>query len=190
MPRIKDKEAETDGVLAVARTMAVAARTAPKARGVDAIETLIVSGEDKDVLAAAMEKHGSRTPLSEIFSRDAGNVRDSQSILLIGLRDLNPKKPETPLDCGACGYVDCAGFLTVKRREGKHFPGPVCLFQAVDLGIALCSASSVAARFHVDNRIMYTTGGPARSLGWMESEIIMGIPLSSSGKNIYFDRTQ
>lgn len=188
MPRIKDKEAEIEGVLAVAKAMAVAARTAPKARGVDTIETLIVVGEDKDVLAEAMEKDGSRSALSEIFRRDAGNIKNSQAVLLIGLRDLSPKKPENPLDCGACGYVNCAGFLKAKRREGKHFPGPVCVFQSIDLGIALCSASSLAARFHVDNRIMYTAGGPARSLGWMESEIIMGIPLSSSGKNIYFDR--
>jgi uncharacterized ferredoxin-like protein len=58
----------------------------------------------------------------------------------------------------------------------------------MDLGIALSSACSVAARFHVDNRMMFTIGGPARKLGWMESQVIIGVPLSSSGKNIYFDR--
>ena len=42
MPKIAYEKAEIEGVLAVARAMAVAARTAPKARGVDAIETLIV----------------------------------------------------------------------------------------------------------------------------------------------------
>jgi uncharacterized ferredoxin-like protein len=46
----------------------------------------------------------------------------------------------------------------------------------------------VAARFHVDNRMMYTIGGPARALGWMEFQIIIGIPLSCADKNIYFDR--
>jgi uncharacterized ferredoxin-like protein len=95
---------------------------------------------------------------------------------------------EKPLDCGGCGHVNCTGFLKAEKKEGKDFPGPVCLFQAIDLGIALSSASSVAARFHVDNRMMYTSGGPARNLGWMESQIIIGIPLSCSGKNIYFDR--
>ena len=44
MPRIDEKKSEMDGVLAVANAMAVAARTAPKTRGVDAVETLIVYG--------------------------------------------------------------------------------------------------------------------------------------------------
>jgi uncharacterized ferredoxin-like protein len=189
MAKIKDEKAELEGLLSVAKAMAVAARTAPKARGVDAIETLIVFDEDLDVLAKTMEEHGAKSANSEIFKRDANNVRKSQAALLVGLRDLRPKKVENPLDCGACGHGDCAGFLKVKKREGKDFPGPVCLFQAIDLGIALSSASSVAARFHVDNRMMYTTGGPACKLGWMKSQIIIGIPLSCSGKNIYFDRT-
>jgi uncharacterized ferredoxin-like protein len=187
MSRIKDEKAEREGLLAVAKAMAVAARTAPKARGVDAVETLIVFDEDLDTLAQAMEEHGAVTG-SEIFERDANSVRGSQAVLLVGLRDLRPKKMENPLNCGACGHGDCAGFLKVKEREGKDFPGPVCLFQAIDLGIALSSACSVAARFHVDNRMMYTIGGPARKVGWMESQVIIGIPLSCSGKNIYFDR--
>lgn len=187
MPRIKDEKAEREGLLAVAKSMAVAARTAPKARGVDAVETLIVFDGDLDSLARAMEEYGAATG-SEIFERDASSVRKSQAVLLVGLRDLRPKRMENPLNCGACGHGDCAGFLKVTRREGKDFPGPVCLFQAVDLGIALSSACSVAVRFHVDNRMMYTIGGPARKLGWMESQVIIGIPLSCSGKNIYFDR--
>jgi len=189
MSRIADEKAEIEGVLSVARAMAVAARTAPKARGVDAIETLIVYGEDLKELAEATENHGSKfASLQATFGRDAENVRASNAVLLIGLRDLGPKKPENPLDCGACGHGDCAEFLTIKKSKGKSFPGPVCLFQAVDLGIALSAASSVAARFHVDNRMMYTAGSAACNLGWMKSQIIIAIPLSCSGKSIYFDR--
>jgi len=189
MPKIADEKAEVEGVLAVARAMAVAARTAPKARGVDAIETLIVYGEELNELAEATKKHGSKfASLANSFARDAENVRASNAVLLVGLRDLGPKKPENPLDCGACGHGDCAEFLTIKKSKGKSFPGPVCLFQAVDLGIALSAASSVAARFHVDNRMMYTAGSAACNLGWMKSQIIIAIPLSCSGKSIYFDR--
>lgn len=188
MPNIRDEKAEMDGVLAAARAMAVAARTAPKARGVDAIETLIVYGEDLDYLGREMEKHGENTDLSDAFKRDAHNVCKSHAVLLIGLKDLSPKKIENPLDCGACGHGNCAGFLRAKKKEGKDFLGPVCMFQSIDLGIALSSACALAARFHVDNRIMYTIGGPTRKLGWMESQIIIGIPLSCTSKNIYFDR--
>ena len=188
MPLIQEKKAETEGVLAVANAMAVAARTAPKTRGDDAIETMIVYGDELQALCDAMKSHGENKKTSEIFTRDGKNVLNSIAVLLIGLKDLRPKKPDNPLNCGGCGFMDCKGFLKIKKSEGNDFPGPVCMFQSIDLGIALSSACSVAARFHVDNRIMYTIGGPARKLGWMSSEIILGIPLSSSGKNIYFDR--
>ncbi len=188
MPTSKDEKADMDGVFAVAKAMAVAARTAPKARGVDPIETLIVYGEDLDSLGKAMEEHEGKTYHRDILKRDAGNVRKSHAVLLIGIKDLNPKKIDKPLDCGACGHGNCAGFLRAEKKGGKDFPGPVCMFQAMDLGIALSSACAVAARFHVDNRMMYTTGGPAVKLGWIESKIIIGIPLSCTGKNIYFDR--
>ena len=188
MPTIKGEKAELDGVLAVAKAMAVAARTAPKARGVDASETLLVFGKDLDALGQAMEEHGENTNMSDVFKRDAGNVRESHAVLLVGTKDLRPKKMDKPLDCGACGNIDCKGFLRAERKEGKDFPGPVCMFQAIDLGIALSSACAVAGRSHVDNRMMYTIGGPARKLGWMASMIIIGIPLSCTGKNIYFDR--
>ncbi len=188
MPLIQEKQAETDGVLAVVRAMAVAARTAPKTRGVDAVETMIVTGEELKALSDAMKSHGKNKKTEDIFSRDGDNVLNSHAVLLIGLRDLGPKKPDSPLDCGACGFTDCKGLLKNPKSEGNDFPGPVCMFQSIDLGIALSSACAVAARFHVDNRIMYTIGGPARKLGWMSSKIIIGIPLSCSGKNIYFDR--
>jgi uncharacterized ferredoxin-like protein len=188
MTVVTSKEAELEGVLAVARAMAVAARTAPKTRGVDAVETLIVFGEDLEDLARAMETHGGETAMSEAFKRDADCIRQSHAVVLIGLSDLRPKKVEKPLDCGACGHVNCAGFLRAEQKEGKDFPGPTCLFQAVDLGISLASAAAVAARFHVDNRIMYTIGGAAVRLRWLDARIIIGIPLSSAGKNIYFDR--
>lgn len=188
MPMIHEKQAEMEGVLLVATAMAAAARTAPKARGADAIETLIVHGKELEALSRAMVEHGKTKKMDDIFARDAGNVLNSQAVVLIGLKDLGPKKPARPLDCGACGHESCAGFLKAEKGEGSDFPGPVCAFQSIDLGVALASACALASRFHVDNRMMYTIGGPARKLNWMASQIIIGIPLSCSGKNIYFDR--
>ena len=188
MPTIKAETAELDGVLSLANAMAVAARTAPKGRGVDAIETVIVYGEELESLAQAMEEHGADTKFSDTFKRDAGNVRKSHAVLLVGLTDLRPKKVDKPVDCGACGHVDCVGFLRAERKQGRDYPGPVCVFQSMDLGIALSSACALAARFHVDNRMMWTVGAAVRRLEWMESLITIGIPLSCSGKNIYFDR--
>jgi len=41
----------------------------------------------------------------------------------------------------------------------------------------------------IDNRIMFTIGKAASTLGMMpECKVIMGIPLSVSGKSPFFDR--
>jgi uncharacterized ferredoxin-like protein len=43
----------------------------------------------------------------------------------------------------------------------------------------------------VDNRVMYTIGQAVRDLGYFDPEIriILGVPLSATSKNIYFNRT-
>jgi uncharacterized ferredoxin-like protein len=91
------------------------------------------------------------------------------------------------LNCGACGHGGCVEFLKVEKREGEDYRGPLCMFQAVDLGIALGSAVKVASDLNVDNRIMYTLGAAARKLGMLDCDVIVGIPLSITGKNPFFD---
>jgi uncharacterized ferredoxin-like protein len=59
----------------------------------------------------------------------------------------------------------------------------------MDLGIALGSAVALVADNRVDNRIMFTIGQAAAKLGLLgEHKMIMGIPLSASGKSVFFDR--
>jgi uncharacterized ferredoxin-like protein len=70
----------------------------------------------------------------------------------------------------------------------KDFGGLVCAFQSMDLGIALGSAVKLAADLCIDNRMMFTIGAAAKSLGLLDSDIIIGIPLSVTGKSPYFDR--
>jgi uncharacterized ferredoxin-like protein len=36
--------------------------------------------------------------------------------------------------------------------------------------------------------MMYTIGAAAKALNLLEADVIIGIPLSAAGKNIYFDR--
>ena len=189
MSQLRAKEVEREAVRMTAVMMASSARTAPKARGLDAIETMIVDGSDLELLVSAMEDKAKEQPpyLSSIFDRDARNVRNSSCVLLIGVVG-NPKKIEESLDCGACGYKTCKDLLNVRKREGKDFSGPICIFQALDLGIALGSAVKLASGLNVDNRMMYTIGAAAKKLHLLDSDIVIGIPLSVSGKNIYFDR--
>ncbi|MFP4453776.1 MAG: hypothetical protein ACLFPI_10485 [Desulfobacterales bacterium] len=116
MPIIKEDQAELEAVLATAKAMAAAARTSPKARGIDAIETLIVYGENLETLAKSMETYDVKNKSDNIFKRDADNVRNSIAVLLVGLKDLRPKmkKMKEPLDCGACGHGNCSSFLKLK----------------------------------------------------------------------------
>ncbi|MFC2008567.1 ferredoxin domain-containing protein [Chloroflexota bacterium] len=191
MARISSAEAELDAIRDVARMMAAAARTAPKTRGVDTVKTMVVDGDDLETIATAMEDATPGRPdtIQASMRRDANNVRQSACVVLMGVTGA-PKKPEIPLDCGACGFETCDGLANARnRRRGEDdFSGPVCAFASIDLGLALGSAVKLAADHGIDNRIMYTMGVGASKLGWLEADIVLGIPLSASGKSIYFDR--
>ena len=188
MAVIKDKELENEGIRAGAAVLALAMRTAPKTRGADALKTALILGPDLETLALAMEKKSEEKSTSlPIFKRDANNVRNAAVVLLVGVKR-DPKKIELPFNCGACGYPTCAALVSSGGREGEDFTGPVCLFQAIDLGVALGSAVKLAAELSIDNRIMYTVGAAAKKLNLLDSDIIVGIPLSATGKNPFFDR--
>lgn len=175
---------EKEGVMQALGLMLVSARTAPKSGGVDDVVTAMVLGEEKDSLAAEMEKIAVEREISP-FKRDAQNVRDSEAVMLIGVRGTR----KFGLDCGACGYASCDEFEKAEKKAGRDFTGPTCIFKALDLGIALGSAVKTASVLNVDNRLMYRAGAAARRLHLLpEASVVIGIPVSVKGKNIYFDR--
>jgi uncharacterized ferredoxin-like protein len=183
-PKIESEKGEKEAILEVAKLMLASARTAPKTAGIDDILTLIVYGEEKDAIAEKMNEIGEERKIDG-FKRDAKNVKDSEAVVLIGVRG----NKSLGLSCGACGYKDCKEFEDAQKRVGQDFAGPTCLFKALDLGIALGSAVKMAGLLNIDNRIMYRIGTAALKLGFMpEATVAMGIPLSARGKNIYFDR--
>ncbi|MCW4043773.1 MAG: ferredoxin, partial [Candidatus Bathyarchaeota archaeon] len=69
MPIIKSNLSENEGLLNVAKLMMISARTAPKSGGKDDVETLLIYGEDKDKIAAEMDKIGEERN-SKGFLRD------------------------------------------------------------------------------------------------------------------------
>ena len=184
MPIIKGEDAERGAVEEVAKLMLVSARTAPKSGGIDDIQTLLMTGEEKDALASEMKKVAGERNIDG-FRRDGANVQDSQAVVLIGVRGTK----KYGLNCGACGYRDCKEFEMAEKKLGQDFMGPNCVFKLLDMGIALGSAAKMAMELNVDNRIMYRIGVAAKRLGLLpESSVVMGIPLSAKGKSIYFDR--
>jgi len=175
---IKSKDAELAAVLNVANAVCAAARTAPKACRIDHLDTAILTGEDKDALAAQMRKiGGSLGQDGKFFIRDADNVDASLAVVLIGAKYL-PRGLGAM--CRLCGFDDCAACTKA---------GAACVFTSIDLGIALGSAVSMIADARIDNRIMFTVGKAAAALGLLgEYKLVMGIPLAVSGKTPFFDR--
>jgi uncharacterized ferredoxin-like protein len=189
MAILTSQQAEQEAVLTAARLIMAAVTTSPKTRGVNSISSVLIQGEEKDRLALAMEEQFSKKGRRlESFPRDAQNIRRSAAALLIGVKGTLPKKPENPLNCGACGYSSCAQFIRAEKKRGEDFTGPLCAFQVMDLGIALGVAAKMAAEFNIDNRILYTAGAAAMTLGLLEADMIVVLPLSISEKNIFFDR--
>ncbi len=172
----------------VAELMALSARTAPKGRGQDSIVIRVVTGEDLKRLSGEMRRLGEALGL-KFFLRDAGNIERSDACVLIGCTG----EDVASLDCGGCGFSTCKEMLSAQKEfasQKKPFHGPNCAIKMADLGIALGSAAKTASIHNVDNRIMFSAGVSAMSLGWLKGcNITYGIPLKASGKSIYFDRT-
>ena len=171
-----------DELKTVAKMMALAARTAPKAVGKDYLEIKVIEGADIARLSNDMLAYGEESGKPN-YDRDGKNVADSDAVLLLGLN----KPHYLGLDCGACGFAGCTE-MAKNMTKGPEFSGPLCAWRLLDLGIAVGSAVKTASLFNADNRIMYRIGVSALRTKLIEGEIAIGIPLSASGKNIYFDR--
>jgi len=160
-------ESELEVLIDIAKKMCVAARTAPKANGLDSIVTAIVYGEELEKIREEMIRFGEERNL-KYFIRDAGNIV-GKVVVLIGAKAKEKYH----------GFEDGESDETALRES-----------TALDLGIAIGSAVSLAKDLCVDNRVMYSIGRAARNLKILGEDVIIiyGIPLSISGKNPFFDR--
>lgn len=168
---------EEAAALNVAQIMCASARTAPKAKGLDNIETLVLTGEDIIALADKMEEIDQRNNGDNrtFFTRDAKNLRVSKAVVLVGVRQFY-----YGLNCRYCGFEDC---VSCKEANGA------CVFGDIDLGIAVGSAVKAASDLNVDTRVMYSAGKCAKEMPFAkENTIYLALPLSISGKSPYFDR--
>lgn len=174
---IDSHSAEYTAVLVLAQQMCAAARTAPKARGLDYIKACVVTDEDKEYLADEMEALAK--PLNyPFFERDAKNVRLSQAVVLIGTSYQTRGLGD---GCGYCNRKNCSECMD------DH---SVCAYDNLDLGIAIGSAAALASDMHIDSRVMFSVGKAALNLHFLGDDVrvIMGIPLCASGKSPFFDR--
>lgn len=161
----------------VAQQLVFAAITAPKARGLNCLESIIITGEEIIGLSKEMKKIGESTE-QHFFIRDAENILKSPAIILLGAKI----EPRNLKECRYCGFSDCGHKLSISKAP--------CVHNITDLGIAIGAVCSLAADHRIDNRVMFSAGRASLSLNYFTSEIAVAyaIPLSVSSKNIFFDR--
>lgn len=170
---LNERDSRHEQVLQVARQMMIAARTAPKGKGIDVVEAALVTDEEirtlSDYMIAMVEEHGMK-----FFLRDAENILQAECIVLIGTRE-----QAQGLNCGHCGFCTCA----------SRTPEVPCALNTIDVGIAVGSACALAADMRVDTRVMFSAGLAAQRLGWLKDcHTVLAIPVSASSKNPFFDR--
>ena len=160
-------------ILDAARQIMTAARTAPKGKGVDIIEIITITGQEIEMLSQEMKKLSEETGLKFLI-RDSENICSADALILIGT-----KEHKQSLNCGYCGFSTCS--------EKPH--DTPCAINTIDVGIAIGSACAKAADLRVDSRVMFSAGWAAQRIGWMKDcHQIIGIPISISSKNPFFDR--
>lgn len=172
---LDERICRTERLLAAAKQMMTAGRTAPKGKGVDLIEILALTGDDITSLANAMRAACAENGM-KFFLRDADNLGQAEAVLLVGCRT-----QVMSLNCGYCGYADCG-------EKSKH-PQTPCAVNVVDLGIAIGSMVATAADLRVDCRVMFSAGVGAKRMGLLtDCHSVYAIPISGSSKNPFFDR--
>ena len=171
------KDMESRAVLDTAAKICAAARTAPKTRGMDGLVTCVLTGEDKSQLATQMRKLADGLDYA-FFNRDADNVDASDAVVLFGMEEV---RRGLDAGCQYCHFESCADCT---EKDG------LCAWDAIDIGIAIGSAAAAAADARVDSRVMFSVGRAAKSLGLLgeKASLVLGLPLSISGKSPFFDR--
>ncbi|MDR0364763.1 MAG: DUF2148 domain-containing protein [Bacteroidales bacterium] len=170
---LNERNTRYEHLLQTANQIMTAARTAPKGRGVDLIEIATVTGDDLAHLSKMMIEIGTRNDMA-FFIRDAHCILQAEAVILLGA-----KEESRGLNCGYCGYPACAD----KPEMSK------CVFNPLDLGIAIGSACATAADLRVDTRVMFSAGIAAKRLKFVgDCNCVFAIPISASSKNPFFDR--
>ena len=129
---------ESDTVKTVADLMAIAARTAPKAVGIDSIGIEVVTGKELAKLAREMEKIGDAMGV-DFFKINGEQVKNSDACVLIGVAG----RIALGANCGGCGYATCAD-MAKAVKAGK----------AVSVAASMATIAEVADKMPPIERTM------------------------------------
>ena len=117
-------------VMTVAGLMELAARTAPKAKGVDTVFTRILTGKEIQALAGHLADAGEKRKIG-FFIRDAKNIAACDACVIIGVKGWSV----AGINCGACGFACCEELAEECKKRKKRTTDlaepdidPVCSF--------------------------------------------------------------
>lgn len=169
-----ERNVRQDAVIEAARQIMIAARTAPKAKGVDILEVMTITGDEIVRLSEEMRKVHEENGF-EFFLRDADNILQAEAVILIGTREQCHG-----MNCMRCGYEMC----------GMRPSSVPCALNTIDVGIAVGSACAAATDLRIDTRVMHSAGIAAMRPGQPCHGLlnVLAIPLSCKSKNPFFDR--
>ena len=170
---IDERTSRSERVISAGMMMMTAARTAPKAKGLDLLECCLLTGDDirklSDVMLQLHEETG-----RPVYKRDGGNILSADAVLVIAAHN----RP-LGLNCGHCCYPACGD---------KPAQAP-CAYCPTDVGIAIGSAVATAADLRVDTRVMFSAGMAAERMNLLPGcTQYFAIPISASSKSPFFDR--
>lgn len=146
-----ERDIRHEQVLRGVRQMMTAARTAPKAKGIDIIEMALVADAELIQLADKLESMGKESG-KESFLRDSDNIRHAEAVMIIGTR-----QQTMGLNCAYCGSPTCFS-------KPEAMP---CAINSIDLGIArfgMCDSRRFASGYACD--VQRRISRPASGMAW------------------------
>lgn len=188
---------EKEAVKEAAKLIGISIRTAPKSAGIDDIAYKILADSEKAKIVLQTKRTSGllqknkpsrvQRAIELDWHSDADAIDKSDCLILIAVKGRKP----LGFNCSGCGFKDCQEFLKARPPRTIFMAGPFCVFQLMNLGIAISSAAKTAAALNIDNRIMYRAGLAGYRAGFLKGHSpVLGLPLSARGKNIYFDRLE
>ena len=195
------KELANEGLLSVAGLCATAALKAPQMTGTTEIALEVLTGEDLDALIEVLGILGEDNTVCFGDNKTLQACKDKGTlpvVILMGGKNLGNSGLDW--DCGACGFATCAehnSYLDEERQKPPDFsrpsafgtPGPICVWKAIDTGMAMDYACAVAAQHNVENRAMASVGVISQALGYLaDCEIGVGLCLGPAEHEVYYNR--
>ena len=104
---INERDARKEYMLQAAKQIMLAARTAPKGKGVDIIEIATLTDEDIDAVSAKMLQLAEETGMKFLI-RDSENIQQADAMIVIGTRQAPQGLTINSIDVGIAVGSACA----------------------------------------------------------------------------------